>query len=101
VRLVSPVEGADRSRAAIAHVDADRAAAVLFAYQLEAPSSPAPTLQLTCLDAAAVYRLRSTDLSTDEPVELGDRTGEQLAVDGLPWPLTDPCTARIWELERR
>jgi alpha-galactosidase len=101
VRLVSPVEGADRSRAAIAHVDADRAAAVLFAYQLEAPSSPAPTLQLTGLDAAAVYRLRSTDLSTDEPVELGDRTGEQLAVDGLPWPLTDPCTARIWELERR
>jgi alpha-galactosidase len=101
VRLVSPVEGVDRSRAALAHVGADRAAAVLFAYQLEAPDGSAPTLRIPGLDAAAVYRLSSTDLSTDEPVDLGERTGEQLAAEGLPWPLTDPCTARIWELERR
>jgi hypothetical protein len=48
-----------------------------------------------------VYRVRCTDLSSDEPAELGDRSGEQLGVEGLDWPLTEPCTARIWELERR
>ncbi|MFN7148619.1 MAG: alpha-galactosidase [Microthrixaceae bacterium] len=99
-RLVSPVEGPDRSRAALEHVAADGSAAVLFAYQLESSSSPGPIICPAGLDPDAVYRVRSTDLSSDDPAELGDRTGEQLAVDGLDWPLADPCTARIWELER-
>lgn len=101
VRLVSPVEGPDRSRAALEHVGAHGDSAVLFAYQLESPGLPGPVLRPAGLDPSATYRVRSTDLSSDEPVELEDRTGEQLMVAGLDWPLTDPCTARIWELERR
>ena len=101
VRLVSPVEGDDRSRAALAHVGPDRSRAVVFAHQLEEPSGPAPRLLVPGLDPELTYAVRWTDLGADEPVDGGELTGAALASDGLAWPLADPCTSRIWELQAR
>ena len=98
VRLVSPVEGADTSRAALAHLSADRRRAVVFGYQLEEPSSPAPRLHLADLDPDVEYRVRSTDLRSDLPEDLGVRTGASIAADGLAWASEQPLTAAIWEL---
>src|SRR5690606_25863653 len=53
VRLVSPVEGADRSRAAWAHVSPQRDRAVVFGYQLDDSDQPGPSLRLDCFDDAA------------------------------------------------
>ena len=71
VRLVSPVEGDDRSRAALAHVGPDRSRAVVFAHQLEEPSGPAPRLLVPGLDPERTYAVRWTDLAADEPVDGG------------------------------
>lgn len=100
-RLLSPVEGEDRSRAAMAHVAPDRSRAVVFAHQLEDPSRPAPRLLLPGLDPARTYAVRWTDLGADEPEDGGELTGAVLGSDGLAWPLADPCTSRIWELQAR
>ena len=115
-RLVSPVEGEDRSRAAWAHLSADRRRAVLFAYQLDGgpvgdraePGSelhPPPALRLTGLDPIAGYRVSSTDLS-GEADDGGDAGGDGLVVSGadlsasgLAWPLDRPLTARIFEID--
>ena len=43
VRLVSPVEGDDRSRAALAHLSSDRRRAVVFGYRLDADADAGPT----------------------------------------------------------
>ncbi len=99
VRLVSPVEGDDRSRAALAHLAEDRGRAVLFAYQLEASAAAAPSLRVPDLSPGIRYRVRRTDLHSDEPVEQLELTGEDLATTGLVWPGDEPLTASIWELD--
>jgi alpha-galactosidase len=99
VRLVSPVEGSDTTRAALAHLDADRDRAVVFGYQLEAPQGPGPRLRLTDLAGARGYRVRATDLRADTPLLDEVRSGDSLAEEGLAWPLEQPCTAVIWELD--
>jgi alpha-galactosidase len=96
-RLVSPVEGNDRSRAAIAHTDAAATRAVLFAYQLEPPASSGPHLRPR-LDPTRRYRLTTTDLCSP-PRTLGERSGVELSTEGVPWPTDTPLTARIWEIE--
>ena len=100
-RLVSPVDGADRSRAALAFVAPDRSGAVLFAYQLDEPEHPGPVLRLPGLDPDATYRARITDLEhgTDGPEWEG--TGSGFAEFLLDWGPTDPTTATIVELTRR
>jgi hypothetical protein len=97
VRLVAPVEGDDRTRAALAHLSTDRRRAVVFAYQLAPSATPAPRLRLADLDPDTAYRVRWTDLR-DEVVDTGTRTGAELAADGLTWTPTDPLSAGIWEL---
>jgi len=99
VRLVSPVEGADRSRAATAYVAPDRSRVVVFAYQLEQPTGSPPRLQLPGLDPDRTYQIASTDLTADERQPEPDATGSQLSAEGMAWPLPSPRTARIWELE--
>lgn len=99
VRLVSPVEGGDRSRAALAHVAEDRATTVMFAYQLDIGDAPAPSLRLDWLDGDATYRVAETDLASGSHPQVTTMTGRAL-VDGLAWPLTRPLTARIWEIAR-
>jgi alpha-galactosidase len=95
VRLLSPVEGPDTGRAAMAYLSPDRRRAVLFAYQLDSPSAPAPVLRLGGLDPTVTYRLTGTDLLDDSELAL---TGAELASRGVDWPLSEPLTARIWEL---
>jgi alpha-galactosidase len=96
-RLVSPVEGPDRSRAAMAHTDAAGVRAVLFAYQLERSDSPGPAVR-PLLDPTRRYRVMTTDLGAP-PSSLGERSGADLAAEGIPWPTDAPLTARIWEFE--
>ena len=101
--IVSPVEGPDRSRAALAHHARSGAAgsgegSVVFAYQLEEPTGDAPRIRVQGLDGDCTYRLEATDLLSDDPVESRLLTGTVLAEEGLPWPLVDPCTARVWEV---
>jgi alpha-galactosidase len=96
-RLVSPVEGPDRSRAAMAHTDATGERAVLFAYQLERSDTPGPAVR-PVLDPTRRYRVTTTDLGAP-PSSLGERSGADLAADGIPWPTDTPLTARIWEIE--
>ncbi len=108
VRLVSPVDRGDGSRAALAHLSADRRRAVVFGYQLDAdadadadadPGSGAATfLRLDDLVTDVEYVVRVTDLTADAPIELGTRTGADLAADGIAWPASPPLTASIWEL---
>ncbi len=97
VRLVSPVEGADTSRAGLAHLSDDRRRAVVFAYQLEDSVTPAPVLRLADLDPAATYRVTRTDLLHD-PEDLGVRAGADLMASGLDWVGAAPLTACVWEL---
>ncbi|MGB3411546.1 MAG: alpha-galactosidase [Microthrixaceae bacterium] len=109
-RLISPVEGADTSRAALAYrsastgrPSADRT--VAFAYQLEDSSGAGPTLHLPWLDADLTYRITATDL--DKPATGGDRggavtserAGDDLIESGLSWPSDEPLTATIWEIQ--
>lgn len=94
-RLVSPVDGPDRSRAAWSFTSGDRT--VLFAYQLEEPGSPPPVLSLRHLTDSGDHVLWTTDL--DGPDESRTLTPAALAA-GIEWPLTEPLTARIWEIRR-
>ncbi len=103
VRLVSPVDGEDRSRSAVAHLSADRRRAVVFGYQLDEPAmtvDPADTVQLRLADLvpALHYRVLVTDLGEDAPLELGIVLGSDLASGGFDWPWSGPLTASIWEL---
>jgi alpha-galactosidase len=99
VRLVSPVEGDDTSRAAQVHLASDRRRAVVFAYQLEPSARPAPALQLVDLEPTVRFRVRRTDLRGDEPDEDVVRSGEELVAAGLAWPCDEPLTACVWELD--
>ncbi|MBS1837868.1 MAG: alpha-galactosidase [Actinobacteria bacterium] len=95
-RYVSPVEGPDRSRAAWS-VGGIGGRTILFAYQLEHSSTPPPLLVLRGLRAGAACRVTTFDLTGDgcDVVETLDVA--QLA-EGLPWPLSEPLTARVWEI---
>lgn len=100
VRLVSPVEGEDRSRAAWAVVDGDRRRAVAFAYQLEESTAPPhPGLRIDRLDTGVTYRVTTTDLASTEPPTEVVASGRELAEHGLEWLLTEQCTARLYEIE--
>ena len=95
--LVSPVEGEDRSRAAIAYHGRDGGPSVVFAYQLDDPVGPAPAIRIAGLDAAAQYRVTTTDLR-HEGSGPTTSSGADLCSEGFEWPLRDACTALIWEL---
>ncbi|NLV55482.1 MAG: melibiase [Acidimicrobiales bacterium] len=120
-RLVSPVSGADRSRAAWAvtggapgdapvgrapgsDVGSDGGSGVdstvLFAYQLDPPGDAVdggPALRLRWLDPDRAYEVVAHDLDRSEPnVEV--RSGASLAADGIDWPLTGPCEALVYEI---
>lgn len=109
-RLVSPVAGADRSRAAwaVSGVDDDgRDLTVLFTYQLDdpRPGGASPVLRLGWLDPGRTYEVVAHDLAADEPtaeaaVEPSVRvvSGSALAADGLAWPLSAPLTAIVHEI---
>jgi alpha-galactosidase len=96
--IISPLEGDDRSRSAVAYHSGDGARSVLFAYQLEEATTEAPFIHLGGIDGARTYELTCTDLTTDQPLTTFPATGAELGAEGLQWPLTTPCTARIWEL---
>ncbi len=93
-RQVSPVEGDDRSRAAWS-VAGDDGRVVSFAYQLEAPASPAPAVVLPGVARGRRYELTTFRLDGDDDVTTVD--GAAL-LDGLPWPLDGPLTAQVLEL---
>ena len=95
-RLVSPVEGPDTSRAALSYTTPDRRRSVVFAYQLEHPSSDAPALRLVDLDPERDYRVTEVSL-TGEQSSTTTTSGEQLR-RGLAWRLDEPCTAQILEI---
>lgn len=96
-RLLSPVEGDDRSRAAWAFASEDRREAVLFTYQLDHPTASAPRLALGWLDPSLDHRVTVTDLADGgEPVTMV-LSGADLMV-GIAWALTEPCTARVYEI---
>lgn len=97
IRLVSPVEGPDTSRAALAFVADDRRSAAVVAYQLEPSSSDAPHLRVDELEQECSYEVVVTDLTGDERL-MGTLSGAELATDGLQWPLLRPHTARWWRL---
>ena len=102
VRLVSPVEGEDRTRAALAHLSTDRRRAVVFMYQLDATGAPGPegfVVRVPRLDPATRYQLTIGDLTTDEPLRAMDLTGSELADDGVRWSLETECTALIVEIQ--
>ena len=71
----------------------------MFGYQLESPQGPAPALRLADLSGTRGYRVRATDLRADAPLIDEVRSGDSLATEGLAWPLDQPCTAVIWELD--
>ncbi len=85
-------------RAALAYVSSDRLRAVLFAFQLTAPTGDAGPLRLGGLDPDRTYDVVTCDLTPDpDPAGTGveQRQGAVLMEKGLAWPLCDPCTARI------
>ncbi|HMR95597.1 MAG TPA: alpha-galactosidase [Microthrixaceae bacterium] len=93
-RYVSPVDGADRSRAAFSVTLGDRT--VVFAYQLEESTSTPPVIPLRGLPRAGTYRIRSTDLHG--PAEETTSAADELD-RGIEWPLDRPLSARLWEIE--
>ena len=99
VRLVSPVDGADRSRAALAYVGDDGDSSVLFAYQLESTDEPGPSLALDWLNTDGSYTVAEIDLASGHEPVVRQVSGRDLC-EGIDWPLTEPETARIWEVTR-
>ncbi|MFZ4519323.1 MAG: alpha-galactosidase, partial [Microthrixaceae bacterium] len=102
-RLVSPMgdpaSGGDRSRAALAFVAPDRSGAVVFAYQLEEPTGPGPSLAVPGLDPDATYQVAVTDLTGGANAGAEQRrTGNELAAHLEDWLPTAALTARIVEL---
>ena len=95
-RLVPPGE-----RAALAYVSSDGQRAVVFAFQLAAPSSDPGPLRPGGLDPDRTYEVTVVDLAAGpEAAGTGParRQGTALMEEGLDWPRRDPCTARIWVL---
>ena len=95
-RLVPPGE-----RAALAYVSADGQRAVVFAFQLAAPSGDPGPLRPGGLDPDRMYEVMGVDLAAGpDPTrtDVARRQGAALMEEGLDWPLSEPCTARIWVL---
>ena len=99
LRLVSPETSPS---AALAYVNPAQSEAVVFAYQLpERPTDQDRTpdqLRVDGLNSSLTYRVTPIDLNNDDEVDSIDRTGSQLADDGLSWHSSEPCTAAIWHL---
>jgi alpha-galactosidase len=97
-RLVPPGE-----RAALAFVSGDGGRAVLFAFQLTTSTSDPGPLRPGGLDPDRIYEVVALDLAEGPgpgPTRTGveRRAGSALMEEGLAWPLSLPCTARIWLL---
>lgn len=105
-RLHSPVDGDDRSWAALAYIADDAAEAVVFAYRIDAPpAEPVARVRVPGLRPDAVYNVEIVDLEQDR--DLGDAgsarrtmSGLDLARDGLDGP-ERPLSATIWRLAIR
>ncbi len=96
-RLVPPGE-----RAALSYLAEDGRRAVVFGFQLTAPTDDAGPLPPAGLDPDRLYEVRAVDLAADDDpggAQVGRRPGSTLMDEGLEWPLREPCTARIWMLE--
>ncbi len=96
-RLVPPGE-----RAALAYVSTDGHRAVVFGFQLTTRTDEAEPLRPGGLDPDRNYEVVAVDLvagpdATRSGVER--REGAALMEEGLQWPLSEPCAARIWVLQ--
>ena len=95
-RLVSPLTG---QRGAVSYVAADRQRAVAFAFQItEQAGEP---LVLSGLDPDSSYAIRQLSLidgQGDGEPSIMQSTGATLMTEGLPWMLTQPLTAAVFEL---
>ena len=96
-------------RAALSYVSPDGTRAVVFAYQLEdgvtaeGGGADPGRLRLRGLHAERTYEVVEIDL--DEADAAGglareQRRGAALMEEGLAWPLSAACTARIWMLQQ-
>ena len=94
-RLVPP-----NDRAALEYVSVDGRRAVLFAFQLTTRTDDAGPLRPDGLHPDLIYEVVAVDLAADpDPTRIADRQqGRVLMEEGLEWPLSQPCTARIWVL---
>ena len=97
-RLISPTDGTDGSRAALAFTrDSD---AVVFRYQIDSPTTdPAPLPQMDCFDPGLSYRVRRTELnetvrSSDEGLHGGVEVDQMVQ----SWPLKEALSADIIEI---
>ncbi|MCB1255970.1 MAG: alpha-galactosidase [Microthrixaceae bacterium] len=97
-RLISPTDGTDGSRAALAFIrDSD---AVVFRYQIDSPTSDsAPLPQMDCFDPGLSYRVHRTELndtvrSRDEGLHGGGGVADMVQ----SWPLTEALSADILEI---
>lgn len=97
-RLISPTDGTDGSRAALAFTrDSD---AVVFRYQIDSPTTdPAPLPQMDCFDPGLSYRVRQTELnetvrSSDEGLHGGAEVDQMVQ----SWPLKEALSADIIEI---
>ncbi len=80
--------------------DGDRA--VVFAFQLATPTDDAGPLRPGGLHPNRIYEIVAVDLAGGPDMTRTDverRRGAALMEEGLEWPLSDPCTARIWMLQ--
>lgn len=99
VRLISPQHG---SSAALAFVEADRSAAVVFAYRLPPRPQDPPDLPhrvpLEGLVPGRTYEVTPVDLTGGDPPVTRPATGAALRSEGIAWTDTAPCTASIWHV---
>jgi alpha-galactosidase len=93
-RLVPPNE-----RAVLSYVSSAGDRAVVFGFQLADSTTGDGDLRLDGLDADSMYEVIAFDLSTPGAENAAEhRSGAELMKRGVAWPLTAPCTARIWVL---
>ncbi len=95
-RLVPP-----DARAALAYVSPDGDAAVVFGFQLAESTAGAEAARCAWAVSRRTGRTRSpaVDLAAgDARVAVERRSAGELMDQGLAWPLTEACTARIWVL---
>jgi hypothetical protein len=76
-------------------VSPDGQRAVVFAFQLADGTVDTNPVQLGGLDADRQYAVTSVDLATPDDDVAEQWSGTQLMEEGLAWPLTDACTARV------
>jgi alpha-galactosidase len=89
-RLLPPDE-----RAALSYVSPDGQRAVVFAFQLADGTVDTNPVQLGGLDADRQYAVTSVDLATPDDYVAEQWSGTQMMEEGLAWPLTAACTARV------